>query len=289
MLNTSYADVARQHGFIPADHKAAKFEHVEARKLFDEKGEELPGWQRIYNVTRQKTLHVATDQYRVVTNEEAFTAFEQSIRDSGLNTDNMMVGTDYSHMGARIFRQYLFPDHMVPVKPGVDVALRIIMFNSYDGTMAFKGLTGALNFVCANTCIMGNEIAGFSMRHNSTADVDKAAKSLVDAADYFAKEAQGWRDWPRMHVEDSEAVRLFKAIPGISQAGVEQLTLAWVTARDNDPMQGGPNVWTLYNVLTAWATHTEGKGANKAASRYKREGDVQRTLLTKEWKQLAHA
>jgi len=286
MMQTAYADVAARHGFIPANHQCAQFEQVEARKLFDEDGRELPGWLRIHNVTRGKDLHVASDQYRVITNEEAFTGFEDAIRQSGLRTGDMVVGTDYSHDGARIFRQYLFPDHMVQVKPGVDVALRIIMFNSYDGTMAFRGTAGAFNFVCANTSIVGHEVAGFKMKHNGKADAAAGIRSLVSSAAAFAAEADEWKRWPSIRVEDAQAVGLFKAAPGASEAVAEHLALRWLEARDSGGLQSGPNLWALYNVLTAWATHTEGKGENKAASRYTREGVVQKAMGTVEWKAL---
>jgi hypothetical protein len=285
-----YADVMARHGFIPANHAEARFERVTARKLYDEAGEELPGWLRIYNEDRKKTLHVATDAYQLITNEEAFTAFEDAIGQSELRSGNMQIGTDYSHEGGRIFRQYLFPDHLVPVKPGVDVALRIVMFNSYDGTMGFRGQAGAFNFVCANTSILGHEVAGFKMRHAGKADVSEGARRLVDAAEAFVRETDAWKVWPSIPVSDQQAVEVFKAMPGASDSTVEHLTLAWVTARDRDPHQGGANLWCLYNVLTAWATHTETSGrgkANAAAARYGREGAVRKALDTKPWKLLA--
>jgi hypothetical protein len=281
-----YGDVMARYGFIPADHQAARFERVVARKIFDETGEELPGYLRIYNEDRAKTLHVTTDGYQLITNEEAFTAFDEAIGRSELDTAGMVVGTDYSHEGARIFRQYLFPNHMVPVKPGVDVALRIVMLNSYDGTTAFRGTAGAFNFVCANTSIFGHEVSGFRMRHSGKADVSEGAKRLVDAAEAFVRETEAWKVWPSIPVSDTQAVGVFKAMPGTSESTVEHLTLAWVTARDHDPIQGGANLWALYNVLTAWATHTASR-SNAAAARYSREGAVRRTLETKPWKLLA--
>jgi hypothetical protein len=281
-----YAGLAAKHGFVPADHAAPRFFPVAARRLFDEKGHELPGYKRIVREDTGDTLNVTTDAYEVITNEEAFHAFEEAIRISRLDIAGMMIGTDFSHGGARVFRQYLFPAHMVPVKPGVDVALRIIMLNSYDGSLAFRGTTGAFNFVCANTSILGREVAGFRLKHGKGADIGRGAEVLVAAAESFVEETARWREWPGIPVTDAQAIALFGALPQSTKALVEHLTLAWVQARDAEGPQSGPNLWTLYNVLTAWATHAEAR-AQKAQARFDREERVRRLLGAKDWLRLA--
>src|SRR5262249_40031569 len=145
----------------PANHAKPQFFPVVARRLFDEKGVELPGYKRIVRDDTGDTLHVATDSYQVVTNEEAFGAFEAAIETSTLDRTDMRIGTDYSGFGVRCFRQYLFPAHRVEIKKGVEVALRILMMNSYDGSLRFRGQAGAYNFVCANTSVLGKDYASF--------------------------------------------------------------------------------------------------------------------------------
>lgn len=286
-----YAEQVKRFGFIPANHREPTFERVVLRKVFDEAGTEIPGYLSVFNETKNKTLAVHSDGYQLIPNEVISTAFLDAINESGLDTTDMMVATDYSHEGRRFFEQYLLPAHQVRVKPGVDVALRLVNFNTYDGSGAARGVAGALNFVCANTSIAGNEAARFAFRHSGEKpDIKAAAKAMVSAAEAFVEECRGWADWPHIPVSDQQALRLFKALPGATESSVEHLTKKWVEARDLDPVQGGANLWCLYNVLTAWATHTEAsRGKNGVALRFQREGTVQKALATKEWKTLVAA
>ena len=282
-----FADLAAKHGFIPANHREPNFEAVTLRPVYDQHGEPILGYQSVWNETRRKTLAVHSDSYALIPNEAISGAFREALDLSSLDTTGMLVAQDYSHEGARFFEQYVLPAHVVEVKPGVEVALRLVNFNTYDGSGAARGVAGALNFVCANTSVAGNEAARFSFRHTGKGhDIKGAAERMVAAAEAFALEARAWRDWPQIPVDDQQAVAVFKAAPGASESIVEHLTLAWVTARDRDVVQGGANLWCLYNVLTAWATHTASR-SNGVQARFTREGVVQKALATKEWKLLA--
>jgi len=290
--NLPYADQMAKHGFVAADHRAPRFFPVAARRMFDETGAELPGWKRIVREDDGRTLHVATDAYEIVTNEEAFAAFEEAIRSSTLRWQTMQIGTDFSHQGARVFRQYLFPEHIVPVKRGVDVALRILMLNSYDGSLAFRGSAGAFNFVCANTAILGKEVAGFRFKHGKSADVTRSARMLVEAAEGFIEETRRWQEWPTIPVADADALGIFRALPQSTPTLEGELARRWLIARDTDEFQGGANLWALFNVLTAWATHEKVKEtarANFAATRHEREVRVQKLLASSAWRKLEDA
>lgn len=285
-LDGSYADLMDQHGFIPANHAAPVFFPVEALKLYDERGEVLPDYKRIVRMDTGKTLNVTTDSYTVVTNEEAFGAFEVELRNSKLDLAGMRIGTDYARDGARVFRQYLLPAHQVEVKPGVAVALRLIMMNSYDGSMRFQGRAGAYNFVCANTSIAGTDIAGFKVKHTGEIDLSKAIGSLVAAAEAHVIETGTWKAWPHIKITDLGARALIQALPGGSRTLVDHLVHRYLVARDTDEKQGGNNVWCLFNVLTAWATHGEvdAKGGS-AQIKADREASVRKLTELPMWKQ----
>lgn len=289
-LPDSYATQMAKHGFIASDHQAPRFFPVAARNIYDSHGEELPGYLRIVREDSGETLHVATDAYKIITNEEAFGAFEEAIALSSLDSRNMRIGTDFSHHGARCFRQYLFPDHLVPVKPGVEVALRIIMMNSYDGSLAFRGTAGAYNFVCSNTTILGNEVAGFRMKHGKSSDIGRAAEALVGAAEQFVQATNRWKAWPSIAVNDQQALEVFAAMPGATQGLTDELARRWLMARDTDAVQGGANLWCLFNVLSAWSTHDRVKPSaqgNFAATRFDREARVGKLIEGKCWEALA--
>lgn len=285
-----YADLVAKHGFIPADHAAPKFFPVKARKLFDEMGTELPGWLRIVREDTGDTLHVATDKYQVVTNEEAFGAFEDALHSSTLDLTDMQIGTDYSNGGARCFRQYLLPAHRVEVKPGNEVALRLLMMNSYDGSMKFRGQCGAYSFVCANTSIVGKDYAQFSMRHSGKIDVPKAIAGLTQAAEEYLETARQWKLWPQITVTDEQAMAVCGDMPLATTTLTDLLVHAWLRAKTGSGPQTGPNLWTLYNTLTAWSSHTDDTlKTGRGQVRFDREKRVAALLEGKVWKALQEA
>lgn len=287
-----YQEQMEKFGFIAADHAAPKFFPVKARKLYDESGKELPGWLRIVREDTEQTLHVATDKYQVVTNEEAFGAFEEALEKSTLDRTNMRIGTDYAGGGARCFRQYLLPAHRVEVKTGVEVALRLLMMNSYDGSLKFRGQCGAYNFVCANTSISGTDYAQFAARHTGKIDVRAAIEGLTKAAEEHVETTRRWAEWPKIGVTDQQAMAVCKTMPLATDGLVDNLVHSWIRARDGGGPQSGANVWTLFNVLTQWASHVGMdqmiKGGN-GQSRYEREKRVAKLIEGKVWRELAEA
>jgi hypothetical protein len=285
-----YADKMTEYGFIPADHKAPQFFKVEARKMYDETGEEIEGYRRIVNSDLKKTLHFCTDAYSLVTNEEAFGQFELALAKSSLDLTDMQVATDYSAFGARCFRQYMLPAHIVQVKDGVDVALRIIMMNSYDGSMKFRGCSGAYNFVCANTSIFGTDYGKFEFSHRGKVEVSKAIAGLVTAAEEHVGVVQHWKRWPNIAVTDQQAIKAAQSLPKATKSRSDGLIHDWLDARDDRGPQGGPNLWALYNVFTAWASHdfNEIEGG-KGDARFERERQVAELVNGKVWKELEAA
>jgi hypothetical protein len=295
-----YANLMEKHGFIPANHAAPQFFDVQARRLFDEKGDELPGYKRIVRVDDGTTLHVAGDGYKVVTNEEAFGAFEKALdraqAEGRLDLTDMQIGTDYAHGGRRTFRQYLLPAHQVEVKPGVLVALRLLMMNSYDGSLKFQGYAGAYDFVCANTTISGKEIAGFKIAHRENKveiDIAKAIEGLTKAAGDHVEEMRRWKAWPAVPVTDIKAISIFEALPQGTKSLRNALLHNYVKARDEDPVQGGANAWCLFNVLTRWATHSadtdDETGQIRGAMRFDRQARVAKLIEGPEWRELVTA
>jgi hypothetical protein len=299
--NLPYADLSEKLGFVPANHSHAQLYGAELRPIFDERGEPIPDHQRIVRSDTGKTLEVVGKSYSFIDNRVIFGAFEEAIAASGLDSRDMIVGTDYSGPNlTRVFRQYVFPAHREEIRPGVEVALRIAMFNSFDRSAAFSGRAGLYTFVCANTCLIGKDVGNFSLRHTGDLDTEAAIKGLVEAADGHAKAAHRLRHWPQIPVSDAQAREVICAMEKASDKQIDRLVHSWVRAKDSEGPQGGPNLWTLSAVLSAWSTHgdhadgamaggTAKKDSLSAAIRAQREAQVARLIECEEWKELEEA
>lgn len=266
-----YADVMDKYGFIPANHVAPIEFEVLLNGIYDRQGRKIPGHKAVVRSDTGDTLAVHSDKYSLVPYQVHFDAFEKAIAKSGLDTTNLRIGTDLTNNGARIFRQYLFPDHMVEVDSGRHgmrpVAMRIVMFDSYDGSSKFRGMTGAFDFVCANQSVSGKEIDSIGFKHvGEMADkIDAAAEQLSGSAQRFIEEMGRLRVWPRIDLKNVEFSELVDAMPQSNKTLVDYLTAEY--ARFD-----GKNLWDGYNLLTRWATHE--LPPKTRADRQKRVGEL---------------
>ena len=103
------------------------------------------------------------------------------------------------------------------------------------------------------------------------------------------EEVHRWEHWPSVAVSDILARKLLTALPKASTAQVDALIHEWLRARDEDPLQGGPNLWCLSQVLTRWATHDEAKGENKAFRNWERHERIAELFESKLWQEIERA
>ena len=117
-------------------------------------------YQAVVRTDTHEVMGVHGPGYRLVTNQEVFTAFDEALHRSALNLNGMTCNDQISHNGARAVRTYVFPEHSFRIgrhDDVVDLQLRVV--NSYDGSTAFSAIVGAYRLVCTNGLIIGNKWA----------------------------------------------------------------------------------------------------------------------------------
>lgn len=265
-VQTSFAALMDQHGFIPMNHTAPQFFPVNIAPVYDDKGQAVPNYKRVVRGDTGDTLAIHTNSYTLVPYEQHFDMFETAIRNSGLPINGMRVGTDMSDNGARIFRQYLLPEVTHEIE-GQRIALRFVMFDSYNGTSAFIGRTGFFNFACANQSLFGRSLLDFKFKHTGDLDgrVRDAAEALTMSVVKFQEEAKRLEKWPKVGMTPLIATRLLQALPQGNRRLTDELTAKF--SREN-----GETLWDFYNLLTSWATH--GVNAKTSNDRNKRVLDL---------------
>ena len=271
-----YDDVMDKYGFIPANHVAPIDFEVLLNGIYDRQGRKIPGHKAVVRGDTGDTLAVHSDKYSLVPYQVHFDAFEKAIARSGLYAENMRIGTDLTNNGARIFRQYLFPDHKVTIDSRHHgertVALRIFMFDSYDGSSRFWGKTGAFDFVCANQSVSGKEIDSIGFKHvgDMEAKIDAAAEQLSGSAQRFILEMHRVACWPMIDLKPIEFSEL------VNEMGQSNKTLVdYMTAEFG--RHDGKTLWDAHNLLTRWATHEI--PPKTRADRQKRVGELLETEL----------
>lgn len=241
-------------GFIPMNHVAPQFFPVETAKVFDADGKVIPNHQRIFRKDTGDTLGIHRSSYTMVPYERHAQLMEDAIRASTLPLGNMQVATDMAENGAKIFRQYLFPDTAKALKIANaehQMALRIVTWDSYDGTTAYKARAGSFNFVCANECVHGKMLGNVQFKHTGDLEdrVSKAANDMVASLANFMKEFERYQRWVTVEVTPDTVTNLLKALPQSSKQLTDELTARF--ARD----QGEPSLYNFWQMMTAWSTH----------------------------------
>lgn len=259
-------------GFVPANHAEPKFFPIVEDKVFDQHGKAVPGYKRVARGDTGDTMAVMSADYKVITYERQFRAFDEALRLSPLDLSEMRIATDLTHDGARVFRQYVLPAYTIETSPGRELAMRFIMFGSYDGSTAFKGRVGAYDFVCANTSVIGKDLMKISVKHigDTESKIDNAADALVRAASGYIKQKERIQRWQHIDVDPSMVKKLLKdELPQATEPLVDKLVADYVVA-------GELTLLGLWNVLTHWSTHhkTKAQRMQTVADREKRVTDL---------------
>jgi hypothetical protein len=264
------------------NHTAPQFFPVEAGPIYDDKGKVIYGHQRIYRGDSGDTLAVHSSSYTMVPYERHFALFEDAIRESRLNKEGLMVGTDMSDNGARIFRQYLFPNEMFEIHDRLGqvskIALRIAMWDSYNGSSRFIGKSGYFNFACANCAMIGKSLLDVSYKHVGAMEqkVSFAAEKLVGAADTFIAEFKRMEKWPKIDLPVPTFSDALSALPQHNPRLINELVAEYARGDDH-------SLWGASQLMTNWATHDLHKSKLNAKTQHERQKRVSDLIESVDW------
>jgi hypothetical protein len=189
--------------------------------------------------------------------------------------------------GARAFMQYVLPAYKRKIGNAC-VSPRIVLFNSYDGTTAFKARGGLYSFVCANTSVLGEDWENITIKHVGDVDLEEIAGRIVAAFEKMLGVTRQLDRWPEIPVTDLQATAIFKALPQASRRTVDYLAHQFLEMKHDEGPNGGANLWCAYNVLTSWSTHGI-DGENAASTKAAREVAVWKATQSEPFKELLAA
>lgn len=274
------------NGFIPANHVKPEWFDVELLPIYDADGRPIPGYKRAQRMDTGDTMAVHTEKYALIPYKVQFDAFEDALSRSGLQLRDMAIASDLSHNGARCFRQYVLPSYQIDLPNGRNLALRFIMFGSYDGSMSFHGRCGGYDFVCANTSVMGKDILDLRVKHVGREEdlelrIRRAIEELVKAARSYLDNRERLQAWVQIAVDPLSAKGLFGCLPQATEKLVDHLMSRYAVHEQK-------TLWGVWDTLTTWSTHGEAK-RNKAQVKSDREQRVTTLVEGRDWHQFETA
>ena len=232
-----------------------------------------------------------SNRYKPLSYADAVEAQNESIFNSNLNLSDMVVKWTTTPNGGRMKRYVTFPQEIIEPVINDVTQFGLELFNSYDSSYAFEQTTKAFRLWCLNGCTTPMHTYNARRKHTTNISIEGEGAKLALGIEAFRDSESRYQKWSKTPVLTYEVERLFKATLTKKEGGkypytvktFDELILDW--KRTSSDM--GRNVWSAYNVATAWATHvtSERGGFSENLSR-QRNAKVASMLNHDLWKEL---
>jgi len=214
--------------------------------------------------------------FAAVENSEFFGAVEEAIRDR-MDISGVTVRDNVAYDGARCRRTYTFRNYATEPAVGDIVAFKLWAWNAFDGSLAFRVGAGGERLVCLNGMTTSNDVDVTVRKHTSGVTISGLTSRIPQYVANFEKQAESWGKWTNKKISSQDVQHLIEAFPGISKRLGESIGLEYY----KQVRETGETLWTLYNVMTFFASHNSDQFAvrnttndNEAYSLYQRERRV---------------
>lgn len=257
--------------------------NVESEELRTASGRLVPKRKALINTRTNDVMSVVSDSYKVVTNEQIFSSFCNSIQASGINAEGAEVKVRQTPNGARAMVDFIFPNESISVH-GDDsrTSLQLCALNSFDGSTRYLTKAGGLRMKCLNGQILGHIVGSYSSTHTNALDVQAGAESVISMIQQFQSAQNYWAQMMLVPVSAEVAVRVFKEFLGIKQeleaqrqnSRLERCIKLWRQYAN----EMGHNGYALYNVLTHYVSHQEKQYKNPTQAMMHQRLRLEKTL-----------
>ena len=271
-------------------------------------------FKKIVRTDTDHFLGLVKSRYHPINHMNAFMGAIEAIEAGGVSLRNAEVTAKSYDYGALAKLEIIFPEHTELVGDH-NLKLKFVARNSYNGVWKYQSFFGWMNEVCFNTLVSGQKIAYSSSRHTKHFDVGVANQKIKSAVKALTDEAQEFKKWWNVPVDDTKVVELYKqtlakhdinemkVLAGSQQTNTKQLgVLMDLYGKEVQHLHGkgdyGRNgakgsLWAVYQSATAWSTHLSDVVVRENTSKHiiesKRQTAVKNMLNHKSWKSLADA
>lgn len=249
----------------------------------------------IVNAASDGIVGVVSASYKPLPNRDFYGTIEEALNiaiEPHLR-EGVMVRDRMSGGGAWSQREYVFPafsEELKGTKFETKMGLRIVAWNSYDGSASAGLMTGLIDFFCTNGMIVGRNIERELRRHSTQLTPQHFLPALRTNLGKIHEEIEKVRQMQATPLDNDKMLHfLEKHLSG--QRAAEMLKRTQLEAE-----MRGENVFALHSALTYYASHSDESFAVRNADPSRearmlrgREDEVYRLIDTKEWAALLEA
>jgi hypothetical protein len=278
----------------------------------------LDGYFGLYNSSLDRLLvtRPVSSTYKLIPHHELFSEQAKILGQSDLPLDNITVVDQLYKDGLQAHRIIYFHDLEKSVGEKQDKVLcRIDIFNSCDMSWSFQVFSGAYRDLCRNTMVFGgqksyHQIAKHTRNLSTTALMTKASIGL----EHWTNQSEQMDNWVNSQMNIEQFGNILKETICKKKGKSAELNLTnpvnetklnyLLNRFEKEQTELGQTMWTGYNALTHWSTHTDetieilndknqickirsGKStADKPSVQRTRNDEVRTVIECDSWKQL---
>ena len=215
-----------------------------------------------------------SDTYKLINHSELFEKQGNHLQDnSDLPLNNVEVIDRVFENGRRASRTIHFNDLKMDVGQNDLVKCRLDVFNSVDMSWAFQVFSGAYRSLCRNTQVFGGE-KSYQQKHLHTQglDIDALMNNAQTSLSSWHSNQDQMVHWKNTPITDEKFARFLANTLCQVERGVGSRLVADSKYKVNNKLLNfmtqifqkesqdcGGNLWSAYNALTYWSTHTDAK------------------------------
>lgn len=249
----------------------------------------------IVRTDTDQIVGIVSKSYRPLPNQDYFATVETALREAIPEElrEGVMVRDRVAGSGSWTQREYVFPAFAESLKNTqyeTKYGMRIVAWNSYDGSASAGLMSGLIDFMCTNGVITGRDIAKEMKRHTTKLEAIHFLPRLRQNLDEIHGHIEDVRKMAHTPLRMDDALAfLEKHLSG--QRAAEMLMRTQVEAE-----RRGETVQALHAALTMYASHNSGAFATRQDDPARearllrgREDEVYRMVSSPEWRALVAA
>lgn len=249
----------------------------------------------IVRADTSEMVGVVSQSYQPLRNEHLFSTIEEAIRIAVPEEllEGVMVRDRVAHGGSWCQREYVLPAYseaLVNTQFKTEIGLRIVAWNSYDGSASAGLMTGIIDFWCTNGMVVGRSLDRELRRHTTRLSPMQFVPGLRANLGNIHEEIDTVRKMSQTPLDRDLLVGfLEKNMSG--QRAAEMLRRVGVEAELR-----GETVQAVQAALSYYASHSDdafqvrnADPAREARMLRGREDEVMRLIRTPEWAALVAA
>ena len=238
---------------------------------------------------------IVSKSYKPLANQDYFATVETALREAIPEElrEGVMVRDRVAGGGSWTQREYVFPafaEALVNTSYETKYGMRIVAWNSYDGSASAGLMSGLIDFMCTNGVITGRDIAKEMKRHTTKLEAIHFLPRLRQNLSEIGGHIEDVRKMAHTPLRMDDALHfLEKHLSG--QRAAEMLMRTQVEAE-----RRGETVQALHAALTMYSSHNSGAFATRQDDPARearllrgREDEVYRMVTSPEWRQLVAA